>query len=396
MKTDTKLVYLGRKGAKKHWTINSPATQTTTINFPTYKDFLYADTLDSDFENQMKPNTLTYGREGSDITYELANMISELENADATIITSTGASALSVALTAFVSQGDHIILTESCYMVAQNVCTKFLKKFGVEYTIVSPSIDKEIEKYIKPKTKVIHFESPASKTFQIQEIDEISKVAKKHNIITIFDNTWGGPLCFKPLEHGIDISVQSCSKYIDGHSDSFLGAISMKKQHYKTIYSCFRYLVPNAAHYNVYLTLRGIRTMSIRMKQHFKSGMKIAKWLEKRKEVLEILYPPLPSSPYHKRWKKYFKSGTGLMGIVLNKQYTVEQLSSMLDKLKYFALGYSWGCYQSVITAGDLSSSTEYSKYGKNTYMRIYIGLEDPEDLIEDLKQGFSRLKKNK
>jgi len=394
MREDTKLAVLGRENAKKNNAINTPPVLTSTLVFDSYKDFLHGDYYDSNFAEGIEPYELLYGREGSSITFELAKLISELEGADCSIITSTGASAVSTALTAFVQAGDHIIVTDSCYAVTKNVTSRFLKKFGVDYTFANPRCGKDVEDLIKPNTKVIVFESPASKTFDIQEIDEIVEVAKKHNILTIFDNTWGGPLLFKPLDHGIDVSFQSCSKYIDGGSDNFVGSISVKKKYFTQLYANSRYIVANASHFNVYMALRGIRTMKLRMEAHYKNGMKVAKFLESLPFVKEVFYPPLPSSPDHARWKKYFKGGTGLMSFVLDKEYSEESIGKMVDELKYFALGYSWGCYNSVITIGNLSQTANHSKYGKNTFMRIHVGLEDPDDLIEDLESGFERLRK--
>ncbi|MFC1659361.1 trans-sulfuration enzyme family protein [Pseudomonadota bacterium] len=393
MREDTKLVYLGRENAKKNRTISSPMTLTSTSVFPTYKEYVYGDYQDATFEENVDPYILLYGREGSEITNELAKMLAELEGADYSIITGTGGSAVATAMIAFVSAGDHMIVTESCYAVANNVSSKFLKRFGVKRTVVNARIGEEIEEYIKPNTRVIYFESPASKTFEIQDIEVICKIAKKHNIVTIFDNTWGAPSLFKPMEYGIDVSVQSLSKYVDGHSDNLLGAISMKKEHFKTLYANTRYLTPAASHFNIYMALRGIRTAQVRLEKHFKTGMKVAKWLQTRPEVLEVLYPPLKTSPDHKRWKKYFKGAHGLMGFVLDKEYSTKQISQMIDKLKYFALGYSWGCYNSVVTVGNLEGKSNFTQYGRNTFIRIHCGLENLDDLIKDLGDGLDRLK---
>lgn len=392
MNEDTKLAHLGRENAKKNRTINSPMTLTSTSVFPSYEDFVYGDKQDGSFEENIDPYILLYGREGSEITNELAKMLAELEGADYCILTGTGGSAVATAMIAFVSAGDHMIVTESCYAVAENVSSKFLKRFGVERTIVNARIGEEIEQYIKPNTKVIYFESPASKTFEIQDIEAICRIAKKHNIITIIDNTWGSPFLFKPIEYGIDVSVQSLSKYVDGHSDNLLGSISMKKEHFKTIYANTRYLTPAASHFNIYMALRGIRTMKVRLEKHYETGMKVAKWLQTRPEILEVLYPPLETSPDYERWKKYFKGAHGLMGFILDKEYTTPQISKMIDGMKYFALGYSWGCYNSVITVGTLKGKSNFTQYGKNTFIRMHCGLEDADDLIKDLEDGLNRL----
>jgi cystathionine beta-lyase len=239
-------------------------------------------------------------------------------------------------------------------------------------------------------------ESPGSVSFEVQDVPAICKVAKKHNITTIIDSSWASGIYFKPLDHGVDVSVMALTKYINGHSDVIMGSITIQEKHYRVMYEAFRYMAVTAAPFNSYLVQRGLRTTKVRMDHIQKVALELATWLEGRSEVLKVLYPALPSDAGHSLWKRDFTGAAGLFTVVLDRKYSQESLARMLDKLSYYAMGYSWGGYESLILPVDptaLRTATKWS-YSNKTCLRINVGLEDIEDLKADLEAGFKRLAK--
>ncbi len=391
----TRIIHAGRHPKEQGWMVNPPIYQTSTIVFPTLKDFLYAERGYSN-NDLVQPYELKYGRYGTQTNFALEQAIAEIEGGYNTFVTSSGAAAINTALVAFLKQGDHMLLVDNVYSPTRGFADKFLKKFGIETTYYNPLIGDDIKKLIKKNTKIIFMESPGSQTFEIQDVSAICKIAKKNNIVTILDNSWASGLYFKPFEHGVDISVMALTKYINGHSDIMMGSITVQEKHFRIIYESFRYMAVTAAPYCSYMVQRGLRTSKIRMDHCFKSALEIAKWLENRPEVEKVLYPALESDANHKLWKRDFTGAAGLFSIILDKKYSNESLARMIDKLNYFGMGYSWGGYESLILPFDASSIRTATKYpyGNKTCLRINIGLEDIEDLKEDLEAGFKRLKK--
>ncbi|MBU6339347.1 MAG: cystathionine beta-lyase [Rickettsiales bacterium] len=392
----TKIVHSGRSPREQGGMVNPPIHQSSTIVFPTLDDLLYAERGYAN-NDLVQPYELKYGRYGTQTNFALEQAISNIEGGYNTFVTAGGASAIGVALTAFLQAGDHMLLIDNVYSPTRGFVDKFLKKFGVEVTYYDPLIGAGIEKLIKKNTKVIFIESPGSLSFEIADTAAICKVAKKHNVITIFDNSWASSLYFKPLEHGVDISVTAITKYINGHSDVMMGALTIKdKKHFKTIYQSFRYMAATAAPFSSYLAQRGLRTLKVRMDHIFKSALELASWLEKRPEVERVFYPALKSDPSHKLWKRDFTGAAGLFAFVLDKKYSDAALGRMLDKLQYYGMGYSWGGYESLILPFDASGARTATKwkYGDKTCLRISVGLEDVEDLKADLEAGFKRLHK--
>ena len=391
----TRIVHAGRHPKEQGWMVNPPIYQTSTIVFPTLKDFLYAERGYSN-NDLVQPYELKYGRYGTQTNFALEQAIAEIEGGYNTFVTSSGAAAINTALVAFLKQGDHMLLVDNVYSPTRGFADKFLKKFGIETTYYNPLIGDDIKKLIKKNTKVIFMESPGSQTFEIQDVSAICKIAKKNNIVTILDNSWASGLYFKPFEHGVDISVMALTKYINGHSDIMMGSITVQEKHFRVIYESFRYMAVTAAPYCSYMVQRGLRTSKIRMDHCYKSALEIATWLENRPEVEKVLYPALESDANNKLWKRDFTGAAGLFSIVLDKKYSNESLARMIDKLHYFGMGYSWGGYESLILPFDASSIRTATKYpyGNKTCLRINIGLEDVEDLKEDLEAGFKRLKK--
>lgn len=395
MKESTKIVHAGRNPKEQGWMVNPPIYQTSTIVFPTLKDLFHAERGYSN-NDLVEPYELKYGRYGTQSNFALEKAIAELENGYNTFVTSSGAAAINTALIAFLKQGDHMLLVDNTYSPTRGFADKFLKKLGVETTYYDPTIGGDIKKLIKKNTKVIFMESPGSLTFEVQDVPAIVKVAKKHNIVTILDNSWASGIYYKPIDHDVDVSVMAITKYINGHSDVMMGAITVTEKHFRVMYEAFRYMAATAAPYSCYMAQRGFRTSKIRMDHCFKGALELASWLEKRPEVEKVLYPALPSSESHALWKRDFTGAAGLFSIILDKKYSNEALARMVDKLHYYSMGYSWGGYESLILpfdAGGARSATKW-KYGNKTCLRINVGLEDIEDLKSDLEAGFKRLRK--
>ncbi len=391
----TKIIHAGRNPKEQGWMVNPPIYQSSTIVFPTLKDLLYAERGYSN-NDLVEPYELKYGRYGTQTNFALEKAITEIEGGYNTFVTSGGAAAVNTALIAFLKQGDHMLVVDNVYSPTRGFAEKFLKKLGIETTYYDPLIGAEIKNFIKKNTKVIFMESPGSLSFELQDVDAICKVAKKHNIVTIFDNSWASGIYYKPLEHGVDVSVTALTKYINGHSDVMMGAITIQEKHFRVMYEAFRYMAVTAAPFSSYLVQRGLRTVKVRMDHCFKSAVEIAKWLEQRPEVEKVFYPALESDAGHELWKRDFTGAAGLFSIVLDRKYSNESLARMVDNLHYFGMGYSWGGYESLILPFDATSVRTATKwnYGNKTCLRLNIGLEDTEDLKEDLDAGFKRLRK--
>ncbi len=391
----TKLVHAGRNPKEQGWMVNPPIYQTSTIVFPTLKDLIHAERGYSN-NDLVEPYELKYGRYGTQTNFALEKAIAEIDGGYNSFVTSSGAAAINTALVAFLKQGDHMLLVDSVYSPTRGFADKFLKKFGIETTYYDPLIGEDIKKLIKKNTKVIFMESPGSLSFEVQDIAAICKVAKKHNITTIVDNSWASGIYFKPLEHGADIVVTALTKYINGHSDVMMGAITVQEKHFRVMYEAFRYMAVTAAPFSSYLVQRGMRTTKVRMDHCSKVALELATWLENRPEVSKVLYPALKSDDGYKLWKRDFTGAAGLFTIVLDRKYSNEALARMVDKLHYYSMGYSWGGYESLILPIDATNARTATKwlYGNKTCLRINVGLEDIEDLKEDLIAGFKRLRK--
>ncbi len=395
-KESTKLIHLGRNTDEQGWMVNPPIYQTSTIVFPKLKDLLYAERGYSD-NDLVKPYELKYGRYGTQTNFSLERAIAEIEGGYNSFITSSGASAINTALIAFLGKGDHLLVVDSVYSPTRGFSDRFLKKFGIDTTYFDPFAGEKIEDLIQDNTKVIFMESPASLTFEIQDVSAICKVAKKRDIVTVVDNSWASGIYFKPLEHGADISVTAVTKYLNGHSDVMMGAITLKKKHFTIMYEAFRYMASGAAPFSAYLAQRGLRTAKIRMDACSKSALKLAKWLEKRDEVEKVFYPALESDDNYEIWKRDFTGAAGLFSVVLKKKYSNDALAAFVDNLELYGMGYSWGGYESLILpfkVNSIRTATKW-KYGDKTCLRVNVGLEDVDDLISDLEAGFDRLNKS-
>ncbi len=384
-KRDTKLAHSG----------SHPEDQSGIVNPPVY----HASTVDYDTVAKMKalrenPNdNFVYGRIGTPTSSAFEEAVADLEGADRTIAVGSGLAAISAAMLAFVGAGDHVLICDSAYTPTRNLSENFLKRFGVETTYYDPHIGAEIAKLFQDNTKVIYTESPGSHTFEIQDVPAIVGAAHKAGIKVVMDNTWAASYFFKPLDHGVDVSVQAATKYYVGHSDAMVGTISMRGDTVQPVIDCVRVLGFNIAPDDAYLALRGMRTLSVRLKRHEKNALKVAEWLAEQPEIDRVLHPALPSCPGHEIWKRDFTGSNGLFGVVF-KPASEAAMAAFIDGLELFALGGSWGGYESLVLPTNVTRTV--TKWSENAQsIRFHIGLEDPDDLIEDIEAGLKRLTKS-
>ena len=389
---DTMLIHSGRDPMSHHGALNIPPYQVSTIAFPTTEAF----ETDMDIP---AGDALSYGMHGSPTTHALEDAICQLEQGYRTRLCCSGLTAAVAPLLCYLSAGDHLLMTDSSYTPTKNFCISMLKRMGIEVSWFDPLAGKNVCENIQDNTKAIFLESPGSWVFEVQDVPAIVKVAKQHNIMTFMDNTWSSPLYFKPLQFGVDVSIQAVTKYLAGHSDLMMGAVTTTEEHYPALREGWSHLGLCAAPYDSFLTLRGMRTLSVRMKKHWENALHLAEWLSSRPEVKQVMYPPLPSSAGHDLWKRDFTGASGLLSFVMHRSFSAPgNIGIMADKLQYFTIGHSWGGCNSMIIPCNamLQRSTNQQMFNtiqNCSLIRIHAGLESVEDLIDDLSNAFSRLK---
>jgi len=364
-------------------TINPPIYSGSTVLFESFDDLSMA--------NTGKYQGVCYGTDRLPTQRAFEEALRELEGAFMTRAFQSGISAISNALMAFTQSGDHILVCDNVYGPTARFCTKILSRYSIEVTYFPAAIGAEIKNYIQTNTKVIFLESPGSNTFEIQDIPAVTRIAQEHEIVTILDNTWATPLYLHPFDLGIDISIQSVTKYISGHSDLLLGTVSVNQRYAEHFEDYYRSMEIYASAQDCYLALRGLKTLHVRLKQHEQSALKIAQWLKSMPLVEQVIHPALDEHPQHDLWQRDFSGSSGLFAFTLKKEYSNQELAKFIDALQLFAIGYSWGGFKSLITAGKYRRNTD-SEYTDKTIIRLNIGLEDSEDLIQDLTQGLDNL----
>jgi cystathionine beta-lyase len=387
MKEDSKIIQRG------WWTGAGKMTLPTTVNPPVYRG---STVLFDDYEQMCRSargdyDGASYGTDRLVVQRILEEALRELEGGFATRVCPSGLSAIQTTLNAFLKSGDHILVVDNAYGPGLRYCKKVLTKFNIETTVIPPSIGADIVNAIRPETALILLESPGSNTFEIQDIPAITAVAGERDIVTVLDNTWATPLYLKPLELGVDVSIQSVTKYIAGYSDVLMGAVTVNERQGKTFtdfYSLIEMYTPDS---ECYLALRGLNTLAVRLRQHEKSALQVAAWLESHEKVGKVFHPALPSHPEHHLFKRDFKGSSGLFGFTFAKDYSHDELARFIDTLEFFGLGYSWGGYKSLLTAAKHRRETP-SRYSGQMIVRLHIGLEDPEDLIADLSRAMETL----
>ena len=377
---------------------NPPVTRASTILFNSMQE-MYQHELK--IKRHKKVSHYTYGRYGSTTTIELENILKELEQAYHVFLTGTGFGGIALALMSLCRPGDEILVSDNVYGPTKEISQELMKEFDVIAKFYNPVSIKDLREKITNKTKIILVENPGSNTFEFQDLSKITQIAKRKKILTLLDNTWGTPLYLKPLKIGFDMSFCSATKYYSGHSDAMGGSLAVNKKVFKKIMFFYKLSGYRMSADEAYLVIRGLRTLDIRLKQHYENTKIVINFLKSQKKIKEILYPYNPSSKNYKLWKKYYSGSTGLLSIVI-KSKKKSSVISFVNSLKLFGIGYSWGGFESLAIFQEIKSSKkdEYLK-GRQFYrfkkdefiVRLHIGLEDPKDLIEDLKQGLKKIK---
>ncbi|MDK2754744.1 MAG: cystathionine beta-lyase [Gammaproteobacteria bacterium] len=387
MKEDTKLVHLGRGPSSFEGTVNLPVYRASTILSTDMDSYIHR------FDDEKNFTDITYGARGTQNSRALGEAIADLEGGYGTIVTTSGLSAISVTLGALVSAGDHILISDSVYGPTRTFCNQVLSRYGVTTEYYSPDIGDAIAELIQKNTRLVLMEAPGSLTFEMQDIPGITRAAKEKGVLTVMDNTWATPVFFRPLEHGVDISIQAGTKYIAGHSDLVIGMVtSARETTHKMMVSHAQNLGDAASPDDCYLALRGLRTLSVRLYRQQESTLKVAAWLADQPQVYRVLYPALPGDPGHALWKRDFKGASSLFGLAMHSEDETA-VKAMADSLRYFQIGSSWGGYESLIAFNHMPVARERVPWTEKPFMlRVHIGLEDPEDLIADLTQGLARI----
>ncbi len=386
MKDDTIVTHSGRAPFEHHGAVNTPVYHASTILFPNIEEYM----------DRAGTTRIRYGRRGTPTIFSLEDALTALEGdaAEGTVICPSGMAAIAMAMASFAEQGGHFLITDSTYAPARNFAEQTLSRYGVEAEYYDPCIGADIERLIRPETRLIWLESPGSQTFEIQDIPAITAVARAKGVPTVIDNTWAGGYFFKPLQHGVDISVQAGTKYVCGHSDVMIGSITANAETFEQVQESTQRFGTCCGPDDVYLALRGLRTIGIRMARHHENGLKVAQWLEQQPSVVRVMHPGLASDPGHALWKRDFSGAAGLFGFVVDTEDR-NRVAALVDDLRFYGIGSSWGGYESLLIPVQPQKARTATKWEPGGFtLRIHVGLEDCGDLIADLAAGFVRYAK--
>lgn len=382
LKLDTRLALGGRSPFEHFGYVNTPVYHASTVLYQTAEDFL------------SHRSRYQYGRRGTPTSEALENALRELDgpSCEGVALLPSGLAAISVAMLSVLKAGDHVLVTDSVYQPTRKFCDSVLTRYDITTTYYDPLIGQKIAELMQPNTRAVFVESPGSLSFEIQDVPAIAAVAHARNAVVLMDNTWAGPLFFPALDKGVDLSILSGTKYIGGHSDVMLGTVSANKATWKSLKDLVGATGLCVGPDDMYLGLRGLRTMGVRLRSHYQSGLAIARWLAQRPEVLRVLHPALESDPGHDIWRRDFSGACGLFSIVLRPVSTAAA-HAFINALTLFGIGASWGGFESLAIPFDCTTyrtATRWTPGGP--CIRLHIGLEDVSDLIADLERGFVAL----
>lgn len=373
----TRLLRAGHAPARFHGFVNPPVVHASTVLFPDTETM------------RRRGQPYTYALRGTPTTEALELALDELEGSAGTILVPSGLAAISIPLLAFLGAGDHCLVVDSCYGPTRLFCDTMLRRLGVETEYFDPGIGAGLSALLRPNTRVVFLEAPGSNTFEMMDVAQACEIARSHGAVTMLDNTWATPLLFRPLDHGVDMSIHALTKYPGGHSDVMIGSVSANAATFKRLRDAQMQLGVNVSPDDAYLTFRGLKTMPVRLKAHETSALELAHWLETRPEVARVLHPALPSFEGHALWKRQFKGSSGLFSFVLAGSDR-RTAARFLDALRLFGLGFSWGGFESLALDADLDDRQVARAPAEGRVIRLQVGLEDVADLRKDLERGFA------
>ena len=372
--------------------VNPPVVRASTILFKTMQELRKHQ---KDIAKGKEVAYWDYGRQGSQTTIQLQKMLKELEQAHHVFLTQTGFGAVALAIMSVCRPGDEIVISDCVYRPTQKLTSQLLKEFNINAIWYNPNSFQDLKNKVSKKTKLIFVENPGSNTFEFQDLRKITAFAKRKNIYTAIDNTWGTAYYLKPIKLGFDMSIVSATKYYSGHADVMAGSLAVSKKVYKKVWWYNHVSGYRLSSDDAYLVIRGLRTLDIRLEKHQENTIKVIKWMTQQKKIAKILYPYKPSSTSYKLWKKYYSGASGLLSIIINSK-SKSSVYKFINSLELFGIGYSWGGFESLVVYNDSveMGNRQFFKLEKNQHLiRIHIGLEDPNDLINDLKRSLKFVK---
>ena len=384
-KIETIAAHAGLKPEENHGIVNPPVYHASTILSPSMKDY-----------KDRSGKKYTYGRNGTPTSEALEKAISDLYDADGCVLAPSGMSAITNSFMGVLKSFDHALIPDCVYGSARRFVEEEFKRFQIEHDFYDSRDLSNLESKIKKNTKIIYLESPGSYTFEIIDINKVVKLAKKYKITTIIDNTWGTAIYFNALKFGVDIVVEAITKYIGGHSDVMMGVTVCNKKHLNLINRWKRNSGQCVGPDDIFLALRGLRTLPLRLKQSQENSIKLAHFLTKQKEVKKVYHPALKEHPDHKLWKRDFSGACGIFGIEFEDYITTKMAEFFADNCLLFGKGASWGGYESLMTMTDVKSNRTIntSYVPKGEYLRIYVGIENIEDILDDVRDSFTKMRK--
>lgn len=381
----TALVHASSPSARAAGLLNPPVHRASTIVYDRVEDYV-------DRHRHLYDGVI-YGLYGTETTHALADAIADLEHGFKTVLTSSGTAAISLSLSAFLTAGDHLLVIDTVYRSTRRFCDDVLARYGIEVSYFPPDVGGNIAELIRPNTRMVFLETPGSMTFELGDIRAITDATRARDIVTALDNTWATPLLFRPIEHGVDISIASATKYLSGHSDVMLGAMTAATEGvFKTLKDTAARWGSSASPDDCYLVHRGLRTLDVRLERHQRTALTLVEWFAAQPEVRRVLYPALASDPGHALWKRDFAGASGLFGVLLDPMSAEEQ-STFFNDLHLFKLGSSWGGFESLMVPAWPAPARNCTALEDGALIRVHAGLEDKADLLRDLEDAFGRLR---
>lgn len=376
--------HLGRHPRRFLGAVNTPVFRASTMLFPTVAELEAA--ARGEFDG------ISYGLHGLPTVTDLQAAVAQIEGGHAAFAVPSGLTATTLPLLALAKAGDHVLVTDAVYGPTRRFCNNHLRRLGVDVSYYDPLVGAEIEREFRPNTTLVFTESPGSLTFEVQDLPAIAEVAHRRGARVILDNSWGTPFGLRSFDHGVDVSMHAATKYIGGHSDLLLGLIVTNEATTATLHRLWTDMGVTASSDDCFLGLRGLRTLPLRLARHQSSALAVAEWLRGRPEVREVIYPALPGSRGHELWKRDFTAASGLFGVVL-QPVAKAAIDAMLDDMRLFGMGWSWGGFESLMIPTWPERTRTVTRWDAGgPCLRLQIGLEDPQDLIADLEEGFARL----